>query len=141
MFQGIRSFLKIYRRGIGAGIVLVGITALLLTLFPPFGGSVAATMSQDRRFVCIETGKTFELEIKPGMKNPVRSPYTGRNTGYEVQEVCTWTADGKVAGEPTYIVMNPTLGKPGPTFCPTCNRLVVDNNPPAEPGAQPPPLK
>ena len=61
---------------------------------------------------------------------PVKSPHSGKETGYE-PERCYWTADGKPKPEPTYVLLNAAVGKPGPTFCQDCKRLVVGLNPPA----------
>jgi hypothetical protein len=91
-------------------------------------------------FMDSETGKTFTAEIKIGMMFPVISPYTGRATGYEPQ-ACYWNADGTTKTAPTYVILNSDLGKPGPTFCPDCGRLVVPNNPPPVAGQRPPPTR
>jgi len=37
--------------------------------------------------------------------------------------------------------MNTYIGKPEPTFCPDCGRLVVARNPVAQPGMRPPPTR
>lgn len=81
-----------------------------------------------KTFVCSETGKPFEYSISVGEKWPVPSPYTGRKTGYPA-EACYWTKDGKRKSEPTYVILNEYLGKPGDTICPDCGRLVVGHNP------------
>jgi hypothetical protein len=62
------------------------------------------------------------------------------NTGYPA-EACYWTADGGTKTEPTWVLMNAVLGKPGPTFCPDCGRLVVARNPMPGPGVKPPPTQ
>ena len=80
-------------------------------------------------FVCTETHKHFEYAMKLGEKWPVPSPYSGKNSGYPAER-CYWTRDGKRKSEPTYIILNQNLGKPGDTICPDCGRLVVGHNPP-----------
>ena len=89
-------------------------------------------------FICAETGKPFEYTIKRGDTLPVKSPHSGKNTGWEAEK-CFWTADGKFKSEPTYVLLNEHSGKPGATFCPDCGRLVVRFNPPPTAGATPPP--
>jgi hypothetical protein len=88
-------------------------------------------------FMDSETGKLYHLEIKQGMAtSPATSPDTGRPTLYQ-PEACYWNADGSAKTTPTYVILNSQLGKPGPTFCPDCGRLVVLHNP--RPNGQPPP--
>lgn len=79
-------------------------------------------------FLCLETGKPFELLMHEGDKWPVMSPYTQKETGYPV-EACYWTKDGKRKETPTYVILNETLGKSGDTICSECGRLVVGHNP------------
>lgn len=141
MHPGLREFLN-SKAGYAtsASIILLAIVYLGLSLRSAFTSEIA-NASTRRVFVCSETGKAFEVTLKPGMTIPVKSPYSGKDTGYEFNEVCGWTADGKVANKPTYVLLNRTVGKPGPTFCPDCNRLVVADNPPAEPDRKPPPTE
>lgn len=79
-------------------------------------------------FLCIETKKPFEYSIKDGEKWPVMSPFSNKATGYPAEK-CFWTKDGKRKEEPTYIVLNETLGKSGDTICFECGRLVTGHNP------------
>ncbi|HRK32576.1 MAG TPA: hypothetical protein PLD59_16045 [Tepidisphaeraceae bacterium] len=109
-------------------------------LYSAAGGSDAVISSTDRVFICSETGKTFRYTLKVGDMTPVKSPHSGKETGYE-PERCYWTADGKPKPEPTYVLLNAAVGKPGPTFCQDCKRLVVGLNPPAGAGEQPPPTE
>ena len=53
---------------------------------------------------------------------------SGKKTGVPA-EACYWTADGGTKKNPTWVLLNELAGKPGPTFCPDCNRLVVGHNP------------
>ncbi|RIK65477.1 MAG: hypothetical protein DCC65_12400 [Planctomycetota bacterium] len=79
-------------------------------------------------FYCVEARKPFDYDIKEGEKWPIVSPYTGKATGYPAEK-CYWTKDGKRTEEPTYVVLNETLGKSGDTICPVCGRLVIGHNP------------
>jgi hypothetical protein len=92
-------------------------------------------------YVCSETGKAFKHHNVLGESMPIMSPYSGKETGYPA-EPCYWNADGTIKTEPTWVILNKLLGKPGPTFCPDCGRLVIAHNPtPSGPGAKPPPTK
>jgi hypothetical protein len=79
-------------------------------------------------FICTETGKTFEHTNKIGETQPILSPHSDKKTGVPA-EACYWTADGGTKKNPTWVLLNELAGKPGPTFCPDCNRLVVGHNP------------
>jgi hypothetical protein len=91
-------------------------------------------------FICTETGKTFRHTNEIGEMQPIHSPFSGRDTGVPA-EPCYWTRDGGIKSEPTWVLLNELAGKPGPTFCPDCGRLVVGHNPPAEDGHTPPPTQ
>jgi hypothetical protein len=121
------------------GICLFGL-ALAVVFVSRSVGDPTARNSTDRVFVDAENGKTFYYTLKVGDRVPVKSPYSGKNTGFE-PERCFWTADGKVKAEPTYVLLNDVLGKDGPTFCPDCKRLVVGQNPVASAGGTPPPTE
>ena len=124
-------------------------TALLLAgamliatwmLWRKVGSSEAARLANQRVFVCAQTGKPFSVELKDGMSIPVKSPYSGQQTGYPA-ELCYWTKDGKPKDEPTAVLLNSWVGKSGPTFCPDCGRLVVGHNPSPSPDRKPPPTR
>jgi hypothetical protein len=91
-------------------------------------------------YICTETGKAFDHQNKVGETVPILSPYSGKNTGVPA-EACYWTADGGTMKDPTWVLLNTEIGKPEPTFCPVCGRLVVARNPPPSSGRQPPPTK
>jgi hypothetical protein len=99
------------------------------------GGTSPAEQASVRVFVCSETGKSFEHKIVEDEDEPVKSPHTGRNTGYSA-EACFWTKgdDGKWKAKltPTWVVlkkrMNPESREK--TFCPDCGKEVVGHNPP-----------
>lgn len=104
------------------------------------GPSDAAVNANVRIFVCSATSKPFDYALKGGDSIPVVSPFSGQRTGYPA-ELCYWTADGKVKTEPTAVLLNSSLGKPEPTFCPNCGRLVVPHNERPQPGATAPPTE
>jgi len=125
------------------GVVLVAAAFLcFVELRGFFGVSSAAAIANDRIFICSETNKTFHVNLEDlvGKSFPVYSPLSGKNTGYPA-ELCYWTADGKQKSDPTPVLLNSFIGKPEPTFCPDCGRLVVAHNPIAQPGATPPPTR
>lgn len=144
MFDGLRKKLRESPRlgvGIAIAAVVLGVGVLVYGIRSTFGPSTAARHNAERVYICAETGKTFAHTVKPGTKiQPVRSPYSGKDTGYPAQ-LCFWTADGHVKKDPTYVLMNSDRGIKGPTFCPECNRLVPANNPVVAEGATPPPTK
>ena len=89
-------------------------------------------------FIDAETGQTFKHFNAIGDSIPLMSPYTKKATAYPA-EACYWTVDGGVKKDPTWVLVNERQGKPGPTFCPDCGRLVVGNNPKADPSRSAPP--
>lgn len=141
MMERIRKILKGPAGKIIAAIaVIAGIVFMLQGMRGLFGESVEAREARDRVFVCSETMKPFEYTIKLGDNIPVLSPHSGKNTGFPA-EFCYWTADGKVKQEPTPVLLNARINKPGATYCPDCQRLVVEFNPPPIQGSPPPPKK
>ena len=128
----------------GKMITVGGLVIAALSLYGSFrsslGPSSAASLANRRIFVCEKTGKSFEVTLKPGMKIPLHSPYSGADTGYPA-ELCYWTAGGSVSSEPHAVLLNSLVGKPEPTFCLDCGRLVVRHNPRAADGHKAPPLK
>jgi hypothetical protein len=141
MLSNVREFLGTKT---GQGVAIAGAAAaVILAVFVlknAIGGGPAVNLSRARVYVCSETGKSFEHEIKMGERNPIYSPHSGKNTGWPA-ESCYWTKDGKIKQEPTYILLNEYAKKPGPTFCPECGRLVMPLNPPPMPGSKPPPTQ
>jgi hypothetical protein len=116
-------------------VIAVGWTAYHFVWSSP----TAADLTRSRIFVCSETGKMFQAEISEDTVIPILSPYSHQRTGYEYDELCYWNADGTAKEEPTYVLLNRSIGKPGPTICQDCGRLVVRNNPTPATGASPPP--
>lgn len=139
MMAGVREFLQT-KAGTVLGIVLaiLAIGAVVWSISSNVGDSAAAANARERVFICAETGEPFNHELVVGESVPVKSPHSGKPTGYPA-ELCYWTAEGDVKDEPTAVLMNNIIGKPGRTYCPDCKRLVVGFNPRAMPGMQPPP--
>jgi hypothetical protein len=126
---------------VGFTVIGVGLLLLIYSGWNLVRDSRVAANSGDRVFVCSEAGKTFEGRLAIGDMTPIDSPHSGKKTGYPADELCYWTTDGKTKDEPTYILMNRTLHKKGPTVCPDCNRLVVRDNPRPGPESKPPPTR
>jgi hypothetical protein len=91
-------------------------------------------------YVDSETGQAFRHKNEMGETQPLYSPFSKKEDAYP-GEPCYWTASGKIKTDPTWVLLNETLHKPGPTFCPDCHRLVIAHNPMAEAGATPPPTE
>ena len=122
-----------------AVLVLVAVVLVFFAIRGVFGTPSEVARANERVFVDADTGKPFEHELQIGEQIPVRAP-SGKDSGYPA-ELCFWTRDGKVKQDPTPVLLNSWVGKPGPTFCPDCGRLVVGHNPMAAPERKPPPLK
>lgn len=141
MVAALREFLK----SSGGKAVAIGVTAAAVVLAvwsikSNMGASSAQALSTDRMFICSETGKSFAYTIKAGDQIPVKSPHSGKQTGYEA-EFCYWTKDGKIKPEPTLVLLNQHAGKKPPTFCPDCGRLVTPLNPVPSADMRPPPTE
>ena len=121
-----------------ATAVALCIAGLFVLYLLSKSSSPALKTANTRTFICSETMKSFEVDLKAGMGIPVHSPFSGKDTGYPA-EACYWKKDGSTRKEPYWVLLNETLGRPGPTFCPDCGRLVRGHNPEPEPGRNPPP--
>jgi hypothetical protein len=140
MAAGLREFFESPKgKGVVVVLGLVLIGAIFWLLRDNLSGSEAASISRDRMFMDAATGKPFEHTLQAGDKIPLLAP-SGKNTGYPA-ELCYWTKDGKPKSDPTPVLLNSYVGKPGATFCPDCGRLVVAHNPGAAEGAKPPPTQ
>lgn len=136
---GIREFMDTPRgKAVSIGFVIVAVAAMGYFVWTTLGSSPASFANQ-RVFIDAATGKPFAYDIRDGDSIPVTAP-SGGKTGYPAER-CYWTADGKVKDEPTYVLLQESLGKPGPTFCPDCGRLVRYHNPMAVEGNKPPPTE
>jgi hypothetical protein len=119
-------------------IVLIVIGLAIYQIKSYFVPSAVAG-ERERVFIDATTGKGFDHELKLGETFPVEAP-SGNKSGYPA-ELCYWTKDGGIKKDPTPVLLNSWIGKPGPTFCPDCGRLVVGHNPMAMPGMRPPPTR
>lgn len=141
-----RSLIKQPGSKLAAGALVIVAVGVAWHLYQHhLGQSPAATLANKRTFICAVTGKTFTRKLEAGMTIPVRSPYSGRETGYEAEK-CFWTREGTAKDEPTYVLLNEHRAeyrgkKAPPTFCPDCGRLVRSRNPAPEPGGRPPPTQ
>ncbi|HEX4053760.1 MAG TPA: hypothetical protein VHX86_05810 [Tepidisphaeraceae bacterium] len=133
---------KILDRGPGKAVVIVlAILAIGAALYIIRNSitSPAVAAERERIFIDATTGKAFNHELRLGETIPVEAP-SGNKSGYPA-ELCYWTKDGHPKKDPTAVLLNSWIGKPGPTFCPDCGRLVVEHNPMAMPGMTPPPTR
>jgi hypothetical protein len=139
--EGAREFLNTSGgKIVGICFILLCIGAVLYAIKNTFGASETEKFTNTRTFVCSETLKPYQYELKPGTRFPAPSPFSGKNTGYPA-ELCYWTKDGKIKQEPTAVLLNSWRKLPEPTFCPDCGRMVVPRNPKPAPGAKPPPTE
>jgi hypothetical protein len=135
--MGIREFTESRRGKQSAALLLVvAIGILLVSIRGNLGQSEAASTSRTGYFICTETGKTFQYQLSEGDTVPVMSPYSGSKTGI-MGELCYWNVDGSIGETPTVVLHNSDARKAGPTFCPTCDRLVAKDNPPPVPNYAP----
>ncbi len=144
MMDRIRRFLNT-RAGsaLSLGLTLVAILVAGWFIISSLGGGEAADLTGSRVFMCTETGKSFNARLQDGWTVPVPSPHSGKNTGVPAEQ-CVWTKEGTIKSSPTYVLLNQYVGKPEPTFCPECDRLVVMRNPihgAQETNVKPPPTK
>jgi len=142
MLGEVRDFLRTKGGGaVAIGGCLVGLGIVVWVIHSTFGAAEGEDFSTHRVFVDASTNppKPFNVVIKPGMKIPCEAP-SGKETGYPA-ELCYWTKDGKIKKDPTAVLLNETVGKTGPTFCPDCGRLVIGHNPMPKQGDPPAPTQ
>jgi hypothetical protein len=120
-------------------LVLLALVIAFYSFRSNLGMSSASAISRDRMFIDATTGKPFEHVISVGETLPVKAP-SGDHSGWPA-ELCYWTKDGKPKQDPTPVLLNQYVKKPGPTFCPDCGRMVRPHNPAPGPGVRPPPTK
>jgi hypothetical protein len=135
-----RNFLDSQGGKILAAVLIVGAgIAGFLAIRSVIGPNEGAQIANDRIFIDASTGRPFNVVLKSGLEIPVTAP-SGGKTGFPA-ELCFWTKEGTIREQPFAVLLNQTVGKPPPTFCPDCGRLVVGHNPVPQPGAQPPPTE
>jgi hypothetical protein len=138
--SGAREFLdKPAGKAAGITLVLIGVGMVVYVITSFVRGDPDLADSRAPWFVDSETGKPFHHQLVVGDTFPVLAP-SGKNTGYPA-ELCYWTKDGTPKTDPTPVLLNSAVGKPGPTFCPDCGRLVVSHNPAPTTGGRPPPTE
>jgi len=138
--EWLSTFLKTPVGKVVGAIVGLGVCyVVFVQVHGLFGSSVPSNMLAPM-FVDSQTGQGFHHTLVLGERIPVYSPYSGSNTGYPA-ELCYWNADGTIRKDPTPVLLNSYIGKPGPTFCPVCGRLVVAHNPMPGPNSTPPPTR
>lgn len=114
--------------GIGLSVVLLGV-AIFTAYYQIYVNVKQEPYSEvPVMYICSETGKQFQHVIKINEESPVLSPFSNKRTGYRAEK-CYWSPDGKLRDYPTYVLLNEHCGKPGPTTCPECGRVVVPHNP------------
>lgn len=128
--------------GVVMAAVLVVLAGACFYYFVISGEGQSSIAADAGHRVFIDTdGKLFDHDFVIGeFPANITNPATGKH-GFPA-EWCWWTKDGKIRSEPYPVMLNEHVGKPGPTYCPDCGRLVVLHNPsPKAPGASqaPPP--
>ncbi len=111
-------------------LALAAIAAVLgaMILLRPDPRSVMKEESRLRPMIDAASGRVFtRYRMEDGQTIPFENPDTGQATLYPA-ELCFWTKDGKAKLDPTYVLLNEYVGKPGPTMCPDCGRRVVQHN-------------
>jgi hypothetical protein len=122
------------------GLLVIGSAIALVYSVQGFVSSDnPASLSRRGWFVDSATLQPFEYQIQVGDKIPVVAPSGGR-TGYPA-EPCYWTRDGRLRAEPYPVLLNSSIGKSEPTFCPDCGRLVKPHAAPPAPGEKPSPTQ
>lgn len=119
----------------GQILAAIGAVAALGVLAYVLGGAIASrrsdpgVASRTRAAIDSETGELIrEYSVPDGASLPWKNPRSGRATLYPAA-TCYWTREGKAKLDPTYVLLNEDVGKPGPTLCPDCGRTVVPHNP------------
>jgi hypothetical protein len=118
-------------KAVGVGFALLAIGFMAWMLLVPDAASSMADDTNYRIFIDAD-GNSFRHRVTVGEETGPKGP-TGKE-GFPA-ELCYWTKDGKPKSTPTAVLMNTFKGKPEPTFCPDCDRLVRPLNPPADLGA------
>lgn len=125
-------------KALGVGFAVLAVGVMLWLVLSGDGMSAIAADTSARVFID-EDGNTERRAIEIGQTNDFKGP-----TGKPMfpAEVCYWTKDGKPKTDPTFVLLNEYINKPGPTFCPDCDRLVRGLNPAPDPkNLRPPPTK
>lgn len=124
------------RQIVKLSIAIVAFVTAGVVAWSYLGGENPERWSVERVYICAETRKPFQYELKIGDKEPVYSPHSKKNTGYHA-ELCYWTKDGqggwKAKLKPTFVfpewVLNPNPDAEKKTRCPDCGHWVTPHNP------------
>lgn len=109
------------------GVVAAGLIGYAAyAVWGTIGGGAEISKANTKGFKDSETGEVFQIKLEIGMKFPLENPKTGKNTLYPT-EICYAGKCLKKGG--TYVILNSTLGKDEPTYCPECGTIVVPRNP------------
>jgi hypothetical protein len=124
-----------------AAVVLVISAAIFLYFFVLRGDGVTSLRDEVNSPIFIdEDGKVFRHRIREG--EPIDNVLGSTGKKAFPAEFCWWTKDGKIReSDPIPVLLEQWLKKPGPTFCPDCNRLVTPNNSRPQEGSRPPPTR
>ena len=124
-------------RVVAVALVIVGLAAVAYSLYSNMG-SPAYDLASSRVYMDPKTGQPFPVTVRQGMEMPPKAPSGADGVP---AEACYWTKEGTAKEEPTYVLLNSHVGKPEPTFCPDCGRLVKGHNPAPITGRKAPPTK
>jgi hypothetical protein len=115
------------------GAIVALVLAAIIFIWQTGGGADPRGESEKLTVICSETGEVMKITLREGDKGPFVNPKTTRRTLFPAER-CFWTRDGKAKLEPTQVLLNEYVGKPGETLCPDCGRPVRPRNPlpPAE---------
>lgn len=114
---------------IAGAIIAVSICVYMVASNTVFAPMSPGEMSRIRPAIDGESGELFvEYKVKDGSTLPWKNPRTGKNTLWPAER-CFWNRDGTAKLDPTYVLLNELVGKPGPTVCPDCGHTVVGHNP------------
>lgn len=119
--------------------LLAGCAGLYFFVFGNNAGADLAADVNNPEFID-EDGNVFRHKVDVGTDGTTIKGPSGKQ-GYPV-EYCWWTKDGKIRETGFPVLLEEWKGKPGPTWCPDCNRQVRPNNPrPQSPSDRQPPTK
>lgn len=114
------------QKKIAAGVLTVGMLVLLVVMVcRTFRGE--ETPNDTRTLMDSKTGELFEVPTKDVKPYPMVNPKTGEDTLYRT-EICYWGEECRKRGG-TRVILNGSLGKKGPTYCPVCGHVVRAHNP------------
>jgi len=130
---GVREYLQSRAgKNVAVAVVAVGVLAAIISMWSSFKAPDEIADASAPMFINAQTLQAKRIKLDPNQPLP---------SGWYKAELCYWTKDGKPKDDPTYVILNKNRGKPEPTFCPDCGRLVREHNPPGGVGFRPPPTE